>query len=147
MGTARQLGGLTQFAGNSTVVAGEQDGYEAGRLSSVLVNNEGMVIGTFSNGIKKNIATLQIALFQNAADLENVGNGYLVLSANSGEAVSTQALSGGAGSIHGGALEKSNADIANEFVTKVQAQKGFKTNAQTITVANDILRELTNLIR
>ena len=147
MGTAGQLDGLTQFAGNSTVVAREQDGYEAGRLSSVSVNNEGMVIGTFSNGIKENIATLQIALFQNAADLENLGNGYFIPSANSGKVVATQGLSGGAGSIHGGALEKSNADIANEFVTIVQAQKGFQTNARTITVANDILRELTNLIR
>ncbi len=147
MGTAGQLDGLTQFAGNSTVIAREQDGYEAGKLSSVSVNNEGMVIGTFSNGIKKNIATLQIALFQNAADLENVGNGYFIPSANSGEAVATQVLNGVAGSIHSGALEKSNADIANEFVTIVQAQKGFQTNARTITVANDILRELTNLIR
>jgi len=141
------LDGLTQFAGNSTVIAREQDGYEAGRLSSVSVNNEGMVIGTFSNGIKKNIATLRIALFENTADLENIGNRYFIPSTNSGEAIATQALSNGAGSIHSGALEKSNADIANEFVTIIHAQQGFQTNARTITVANDILRELTNLIR
>ena len=35
MGTVGQLNGLTQFAGNSTAVAREQDGYEAGSLSSV----------------------------------------------------------------------------------------------------------------
>ena len=147
MGTVGQLDGLTQFAGNSTVVAREQDGYEAGRLSSVSVNNESIVIGAFSNGIKKNIATLQIALFQNTAGLESVGGGYFSPSANSGEAVATQALTGGAGSVHGGALEKSNADVANEFVSMIQAQNGFQANARTITVANDILRELTNLIR
>jgi flagellar hook protein FlgE len=147
LGTPGKLDGLTQFAGNSTAVANEQNGYEAGRLSSVSVNNEGILIGAFSNGIKKNIATLQISLFQNAAGLENIGSGYFVPSANSGEAVSTQAMTGGAGTIHGGSLEKSNADVATEFVNMIQAQNGFQANARTIRVANDILQELTSLIR
>jgi len=147
LGTQGKLDGLTQFAGNSTAVAREQDGYEAGRLSTVSVNNEGILIGAFSNGIKKNIATIEIALFQNTSGLERIGNGYYIPSANSGEAIATQAMTGGAGSIHGGALEKSNADVATEFVNMIQAQNGFQANARTIRVANDILRELTNLIR
>ena len=147
MGTAGQLNGLTQFAGNSTAVAREQDGYEAGRLSTVSVNNSGIVIGAFSNGIKKDMATIQIALFQNASGLESVGSGYSIPSANSGEAVATQAMVGGAGSIHGGALEKANADVASEFVNMIHAQNGFQANARTIRVANDILRELSGLIR
>jgi flagellar hook protein FlgE len=147
MGTTGQLNGLTQFAGNSTAVAREQDGYEAGSLANISVDNEGTLIGVFSNGIKKNIATLQIALFQNTSALESLGNGYFNFSANSGGAVATQAMTGGAGSIHGGALEKSNADVATEFVNMIQAQNGFQANARTISVANDILKELTNLIR
>jgi len=147
LGTTGQLNGLTQFSGSSTAVAREQDGYEAGSLSTVSVNNEGIFIGAFSNGIKKNIATVQVALFQNTSGLESIGSGYFVPSANSGEAVATQALTGGAGSIHGGSLEKSNADVATEFVNMIQAQNGFQANARTIRIANDILRELTNLIR
>ncbi|MHC4158115.1 MAG: flagellar hook protein FlgE [Planctomycetota bacterium] len=147
MGTSGQFDGLTQFAGNSTAVARSQDGYEAGSLSTVSVDNEGTVIGAFSNGIKKNISTIQVALFQNPAALESMGGGYFNVSANSGEAVATQALSGGAGSIHGGALEKSNAEVATEFVNMILAQNGFQANARTIRVANDILRELTSLIR
>ncbi|MGD8500027.1 MAG: flagellar hook-basal body complex protein [Phycisphaerales bacterium] len=147
LGTAGKLDGLTQFAGNSTAVARDQDGYEAGRLSAISVNNEGVVIGAFSNGIEKKIATIQVALFQNTSGLERLGNGYYIPSANSGEAIATQAMSGGAGSIHGGALEKSNADVATEFVNMIQAQNGFRANARTIRVANDILRELTSLIR
>ncbi len=146
-GTIGTLNGLTQFAGNSTAVAKEQDGYEAGNLSTVSVNKEGIVIGAFSNGIKKDIAAVQIALFQNTSGLESVGGGYFTTSANSGAPVSTQAMTGGAGSIHGGALEKSNADVATQFVSMIQAQNGFQANARTIRVANDILRELSNLIR
>ncbi|MHC4644154.1 MAG: flagellar hook protein FlgE [Planctomycetota bacterium] len=147
MGTAGQFDGLTQFAGNSTAVARKQDGYEAGRLAAVSVDKGGTVIGAFSNGIKRDIATIQIALFQNAGALESVGGGYFMPSANSGEAVATQALTGGAGSVHGGALEHSNVDVATEFVTMIQAQNGYQANARTIRVANEILRELTSLIR
>jgi flagellar hook protein FlgE len=147
LGTVGSFDGVTQFAGNSTAVAREQDGYEAGNLSEVSVNNEGVLIGAFSNGIKKDIATLQVALFKNPAGLLSAGNGYYVPSANSGGAVATQAMNTGAGMIHGSSLEKSNADVATEFVSMIEAQNGFQANARTITVANDILRELTNLIR
>jgi len=141
-GLPTQFNGLTQFSGNSTAVARGQDGYEAGNLSTVSVNKEGILIGAFSNGVKKNLATLQIALFQNTAGLESVGTGYFIPSANSGEVVRTEAMgSGGAGS-----LEKSNADVATEFVNMIQAQNGFQANARTIRVANEILRELTSLI-
>jgi len=147
MGTVNGFDGLTQLAGNSTAVARSQDGYESGSLTSVSVDHEGVLIGAFSNGIKRDIATIRMALFQNTAALESAGNGYYSSSANSGDAVSTQAMSAGAGSIHGGALEKSNSDVATEFVAMIQAQNGFQANARTIRVANDILRELTNLIR
>jgi flagellar hook protein FlgE len=147
IGTTSQLDGLTQFAGNSTAVARGQDGYEAGRLATVSVDNEGTLIGAFSNGIKKDIATIQIALFQNPAALESMGGNYFEASANSGESTATQALTGGAGSIHGGALEKSNAEVATEFVHMIEAQNGFQASARTIRVANEILRELTSMVR
>jgi len=147
LGTIGKLDGLTQFAGTSTAVAREQDGYGSGRLSSVSINNEGIVVGAFSNGIKKNIASIQIALFQNTAGLESAGGGYYLPSANSGEAVATQAMTGGAGAVHGSSLEKSNADVATEFVNLIQAQNGYQANARTIRVANEILSELSNLIR
>ncbi|MBC8472470.1 MAG: flagellar hook-basal body complex protein [Planctomycetes bacterium] len=146
-GSVGQLNGLTQFAGNSTAIAKDQDGYEAGQLSTVSVNNGGIVIGAFSNGIKKDIGAIQISLFQNTSGLESIGNGYYTSTANSGVPVATQAMSGGAGSVHGGALEKSNSDVATQFVSMIQAQNGFQANARTIRVANDILRELSSLIR
>jgi flagellar hook protein FlgE len=147
MGTPGQYNGLTQFARTSTAVATEQDGYPTGDLSSVSVSNEGSVIGSFTNGIKKNLATIQLTLFKNPSGLESVGYGYFTPSVNSGEPVAIQAMTGGAGMIHGGSLEKSNADVASLFVSMIEAQNGYQANAKTIKIANDMLRELTNLIR
>jgi flagellar hook protein FlgE len=146
-GTVGAFDGLTQFAGNSTAVAREQDGYESGSLSAVSISGDGTVVGAFTNGIKKDLATLQIALFNNPAALQSAGGGYFTPSANCGAPVATQATSTGAGVIHGSALEKSNADVATEFVNMIEAQNGYQANARTIRVATDILRELTSLIR
>ncbi|MBE3088528.1 MAG: flagellar hook-basal body complex protein [Chloroflexi bacterium] len=148
LGTAGEFTGLTQFASQqSSAAALSQDGYEAGSLSSVTIDNTGMIVGTFTNGVKVNIATLQIGVFQNSSGLESAGNGYFMPTANSGESIATTAGSGGAGSITGKSLEKSNVDIATEFVNLMQAQNGYQANSRTIRVANDVLQELTNLIR
>ena len=146
-GTPGELDGLTQFAGNSTAAAKDQNGHGVGRLSTVSVNNEGTVVGAFSNGVRRNIGTIQVAMFKNAPALEHVGNGHYVPSAGSGEPVAGRAMTGGAGSIHNGALEKSNADVAVDFVNMLQTQNGFQANAETVKTANEILKELTSLIR
>ena len=146
LGTIGSLNGLTQFANTSTAVLNEQDGYASGSLSSVSVSNTGHVIGAFSNGIKKTIATLQIGTFKNSAGLESIGNGYFIPSVNSGNAVATEAMVGSAGTIHSGSLEKSNADVAEMFVNMIEAQNGYHANARTIKIANEMLQELTRII-
>jgi flagellar hook protein FlgE len=147
LGTVGKLDGLTQFKGISTAAAREQDGYEAGRLSTVSVNNEGVILGVFSNGAKKNIARLQMALFEDTSGLKNIGGGYFLASPDSGEAAAAIAMMDGAGIIHEGALEKSKADVAIEFADMIQSQTGFRTNAGVIKIANEILRELSNQMR
>ena len=124
-----------------------QNRYSAGSLSNVTIDQTGMIIGTFTNGVKVNIAALQIGMFQNPSGLEAIGNGYFMPSPNSGDPVASMAANGGAGKITGKSLEQSNVDVATEFVTLMQAQNGYQANARTIRVANDVLRELTNLIR
>jgi len=138
MGTEGQLNGLTQFAGNSTAGADSQDGYGPGALSTVSVDNRGTIVGAFSNGVKKDIGTVQIAMFRNTAGLERISNGYYVPTAGSGAPLPERAMAGGAGAVHSGALEKSDSDVATDFINMIQAQNSYRPN--------DILKELTGLI-
>lgn len=148
LGTINEFTGLTQFASQqSSAAALSQDGYMAGALSNVSIDNSGILVGTFTNGVKVNVAALQMGVFQNPGGMEAVGNGYYLGTANSGNPVAGMAATGGAGTIKGKSLEKSNVDVATEFVNMMQAQNGYQANARTIRVANDILRELTSLIR
>jgi flagellar hook protein FlgE len=148
LGTVGEFNGLTQFgADSSTVAPAGQDGYGAGYLSSLSVSSDGTLVGMFTNGLGRDIAALPLATFQNPAALMSIGGGYFTASANSGDPVLTKALSRGAGSVNGASLEQSNVDMASEFVGLIQAQNGYQANARTIRVANDMLQQLTTLIR
>ena len=76
-GTVGKFSGLAQVAGASTAVATDQDGYEAGKLSTVSINSEGTSVGTFSNGIRRDIAMLQLALFKKRRRHGERGQGLL----------------------------------------------------------------------
>jgi flagellar hook protein FlgE len=147
LGTSGGFDGLSQFGGASTAAASGQDGYQAGKLSSLSVNQDGTLVGMFTNGVRENIATLQLATFQNAAGLQSTNGGFFMPSANSGDPVPTKAQSGGAGTVQGASLEKSNVDMASEFVNLIEAQNGYQANARTIRTANDMLSQLATLMR
>jgi flagellar hook protein FlgE len=138
--------GLTSFAGASST-SSKQDGYANGVLTSVQVDGSGVVQGIASNGIQFPIAQLAIGSFRNPQGLQAVGNNFYSTSLSSGDVQLGAAGAGGNGAIRSGQLEQSNVDIAVEFTRLIIAQRGFSANARTITVTNDILQELTGLIR
>jgi len=125
MGTPGQFDGLTQFAGGSTAVARQQNGYGPGDLSSVSISSNGTIVGTFSNGIKRDIATIQMAMFDNVCGLESIGDGYFLSSDDSGEPIVTQAMSNGAGAIHEKYLEEpvEPVDFAREKIWRAVNNK------------------------
>ncbi len=143
----RQITVSGEDVGIADATINSQDGYTSGQLASLSVTQEGIVAGLFTNGIGKDVASLKLAVFQNPAGLSSMGNNYFAASGNSGDPIFTRGLSSGAGTIRGGSLEQSNVDVAGEFVNLIQAQNGYQANARTIKVANEMLRELSNLIR
>lgn len=147
LGTVGEYGGIQQFGGESTVVASDQDGYSSGYLTGMSVTREGVLTGLFTNGIRRDVAAIKLATFQNPEGMRAIGNNYFEPTANSGTPVPTKALAGGAGAVSGSTLERSNVDVAEEFVNLIQAQNGFQANARTIRIANEMLRELSTLIR
>lgn len=137
---------LTQYSGAGTV-SSSADGYGNGVLTTVQVDSSGTVQGIASNGIQFPIAQLAIATFRNPQGLNSVGGNFFTASLSSGDVQLSAAGSNGTGLVRSGQLEQSNVDIAVEFTRLIIAQRGFSANSRTITVTNDILQELTSLIR
>lgn len=147
LGTPGQATGLTQFGGASDAAAVTQDGTGAGTLTSVAIDNDGILQGQFSNGRTIPVAQLAIAGFNNEAGLLRSGSNFFLESPSSGAAVIGPAGTGGRGTVQGSALEGSNVDIAIEFSRLIVAQRGFQVNARTITAANETLQELASIVR
>ena len=87
-----------------------------------------------------------VATFTNASGLEEVGDSYFRTSANSGTRVLAGADLGRAGEVVGGAIESSNVDTAVQFVHLIEAQRGFQANARVITVQDELLAEVVNVV-
>jgi flagellar hook protein FlgE len=146
LGTSGQFDGLTQFGNPASVVSDEQDGYGAGELASLEVDLDGQIQGFYTNGQTQVVGSFGVATFANDSGLEEVGDSYFRTTANSGARIFGAGQSGGAGKVIGGALEGSNVDTAEEFVHLIQAQRGFQANARVITVQDELLAEVVNVV-
>ena len=138
--------GLTHVASDSSPTV-SQNGYSPSALTGVDIKNDGIIEGIGSNGRRFEIAQIAIATFANQTGLVSIGNNAYLDSSNTGPAQIGTALSHERGAIRSDHLEGSNVDIAEEFTRLIVAQRGFSANARTITVSDEILEEVTNIVR
>jgi flagellar hook protein FlgE len=138
-------GGLTQFAstgGTATINTITQNGYAAGQLQSVAINNNGLVVGTFSNGQNIDLAAVTLSHFDGTNYLKALDGGAYEVTDGSGPAIA-----GASGTISGSSLEGSNTDIADEFTKLIVTQQAYSANTKVITTANDMVQDLLNVLR
>jgi flagellar hook protein FlgE len=138
-------GALTQFAttgGTATVGTVSQNGFAAGQLQSVAVNNSGLVVGTFSNGQNIDLASVTLSHFNGTNYLKALDGGAYAVTDQSGPAIE-----GASGTISGSSLEGSNTDIADEFTKLIVTQQAYSANTKVITTANDMVQDLLNVLR
>jgi flagellar hook protein FlgE len=138
-------GALTQFASSSgaaTINGITQNGFAAGQLQSVAVNNSGLVVGTFSNGQNIDLAEVTLSHFNGTNYLKALDGGAYEATDLSGTAIL-----GASGTISGSSLEGSNTDIADEFTKLIVTQQAYSANTKVITTANDMVQDLLNVLR
>ncbi len=136
----------TQFDSESVVIGQDQDGYGAGNLTNVAINEEGTVVASYSNGTQIDIATLILGKFKNPNGLEMSGANLFVETGTSG--APRIGLPGPElGNIFTNSLEQSNVDMGQEFVKMITAQRGFQANSKIISTVDEMLGELINLKR
>ena len=146
-GSQNGFDGLTQFGGFNSAASTDQDGFAQGTLVDQEVQQNGVIMGQFSNGRTEPLAQIAVATFANPQGLERVGNNYFKPNPSSGTAIITTAQAGNAGSIQSGVLESSNVDVGVEFTQLIAAQRGFQVNARAFSIANQLLEETANLLR
>lgn len=121
------------------------DGHAAGTLTDISIASDGKITGQFDNGQKIDIAQLALATFQNMNGLKKDGDNLMSASNTSGDASIDAAGANGRGSVMQGALESSNVDLSTELVTLISYQRAFEANSKTITTADQMMQQVSNL--
>lgn len=146
-GVANVFAGITQTRALSNVSPREQDGYTSGILTSISIDQNGKILGSFSNGTILTLGQVLLAEFNNPGGLTKSGENLFELSGNSGIATVVSPGESTSSVIVSGALEQSNVDLADEFTKMIMAQRGFQSNARVIATSDEFLNEVVNLKR
>ncbi|GLH70442.1 flagellar hook protein FlgE [Geothrix rubra] len=136
---------LTQFAASSSTNSTFQDGYGAGTLRDLSVDQNGIISGTFTNGQVISLAQVSLATFNNDNGLVQTGNNHWGQSLASGSPTIGLANQGGRGGVLGSNLELSNVDMAGEFTKLILSQRGYQANSRVVTTTDQLLQETLNL--
>lgn len=141
------LDATTQFASPSSTNFVRQDGKTVGSLLKFTVEEDGTIIGFYSNGVSRPLAQLAIAKFPNKDGLLRVGRTLFAETPRSGQPALDKATVGGRGKVLAKSLEQSNVDLANEFINMIVFQRAFQASARVIAVSDAMLVELAGLVR
>ncbi|MCZ6697341.1 MAG: flagellar hook-basal body complex protein [Planctomycetota bacterium] len=131
----------------SSLVMSFQDGFSTGTLIEFNVGDDGLITGTFSNGLLQTIGQLAVSTFANPSGLIARSNSIFFVGPNSGEARITAPLTLGAGRIKSGALELSNVDLSREFISLITTSTAFSAASRVISTSDQLLQELLLIIR
>lgn len=138
---------VTQFSGEYSAEANNLDGNRMGSLQSFTIDDSGVVVGTYTNGVTRNLGQVAVASFNNPDGLIKEGDTMFSESVNSGISQIGQPGTGGRGVMRTAALEMSNVDLAEEFSSMIVTQRGYQVNSRIISTVDQMLQELANMAR
>ncbi|MEL7239310.1 MAG: flagellar hook-basal body complex protein, partial [Planctomycetota bacterium] len=123
---------VTSLASPESTMFTQQDGVPIGTLVGFGIAGNGIITGSFDNGLSTTLGQIGMATFENNLGLLDQGGGFYTIGANSGEPRIGRPLEASAGSVRAGALELSNVDLSQEFVNLIIASTGFSAASRVI---------------
>ena len=129
--------------GTATINAITQNGYAAGQLQSVAINNNGIVVGTFSNGQNLDLASghavaLQRHQLSQGARRRRLCRHRAVGAGDSRRLRHHQRLV---------ARRVEHRHRFDEFTKLIVTQQAYSANTKVITTANSMVQDLLNVLR
>ena len=149
--TAYTRAGSFQLDQNGTIVT--PDGYQVlpgitipPDTLSVTINESGQVFAQIDGQVaEQNVGQLQLAIFQNDAGLENIGNNLLLETTASGAANVGVPGAAGFGRLQQGFVESSNVDPVHEITALITAQRAYELNSKVIETSDQMMSTVNNV--
>ncbi len=141
---------LTSIKIPHSIVTGTTAGgapYTTEAVTNYSIGTGGAITAVGADGTSVVIGYIPLATVTNQAGMSTVGSGYYQPTQASGQPNVTQATTGTSGTLQSGALELSNADVADQFSEMIIIQNGYNANAKVITTSSQMLSVAVNMIQ
>jgi len=139
--------GLTQLSNTFAPLAISKDGFPVGNMTSLQVEESGLVRAFFDNGSTRTVYQVPLIDLPNPNGMRALDSQTYVPTPDSGSFFLWDAGAGPTGDIVSFAREESNTDVAGELTNMIKTQRAYSTNAKLIQTVDEMLQETTNMKR
>lgn len=144
MSITLDLRGSTQYSGEFSVTRNATDGYSAGEMTGLRVDDDGTISAVYNNGRTRVQGQIVLAGFTNPNGLAQADSTTWTETFSSGQALLGVAGTGALGTLTPGAYEDSNVDLTGELVNLMTAQRNYQANAKSVSTADQLMQVLFN---
>jgi flagellar hook protein FlgE len=141
------MSGTKSLAGKYTIYEANIDGRGPSSIKSVDIGEDGSVVALYENGSQREIYRIPLGNVASPDNMKVLSGNVYAPSENSGDIQLGFPEEGGMGKISSGALEESNADIAEELTEMIEAQRSYTANSKAFQTGADLMDVLVNLKR
>lgn len=147
-GVTREAGATRAYGDSTTANSySRQDGYALGELRDLQIDEEGFIIGRYSNGQSDQLYQISLFRFKSQDGLRHEGNNHFSATNESGEAEEGLPGTENYGKILSQNLETSNVEMSREFTHMIITQRGFQANSKIITTTDSLLQKAMEMKR
>ncbi|MCE0494443.1 flagellar hook protein FlgE [Vibrio salinus] len=139
------LDAATQFAAPFELTKFDEDGATTGFLTKVDFDENGSILGTYSNGENVILGRVALVRVANEQGLDKKGATQWDTTQESGDKIWGESNKGSFGTITSGTLEQSNIDMTQELVDLISAQRNFQANSRALEVDNQLQQNILQI--
>lgn len=147
IGKLNTRGGLSQISNRFAPGSITKNGFPPGNLTSVEVDEKGIVQASYENGMQRTIAQIPMVDVPNPNGLRVNDDQTYRPSKESGQFLLWNAGEGPTGGIRSYAREESATDVAGELTELIKTQRAYSSNAKVIQTVDEMMQETTNMKR
>lgn len=141
------LGSSKQLAKDYTISEAVINGQAPSPIKGVDIGKDGSVVALYENGAQKLLYRIPLGTVASPDRMSVISGNVFSPSAESGNIQLGFPEGGGMGKISSGALEESNADIAQELTDMIEAQRSYTANSKVFQTGSELMDVLVNLKR
>lgn len=138
---------MTQYAGESSVVDISQDGKASSSLRSTYINDYGILVAEYENGVSLNLAKLAVVGFEAPENLIQLNATMFEVSNDTGashyvigpDTYNSEVLSSQA-------VESSPVDVVKQFSDMIVVQRAYSLNTASFTANDEMLQTAVNIL-